>query len=290
MHAGLWTSAGKGNFRESLDSIRDLWTGAMDEIASAGMEWGAPGSQPQWPPLRELNRSMSPFREEVIRRGDRDQVLQLMHFDSWLMETGWRRRCGEMFTVGLDGHRRNCEIARRVGSSEFGETLRDQLWLQVNAIVFNATPEEMYPYIAQMVRHQERLLSDAMQADSVADYERLHKGFDAMLGDIRLRWEVGTFPRTQAAELYDGLEQDYRIALMGLGGRAVILADAGKRIRTSTSCEGITAVQGNWRWTLREHSPAIAMSSWGAPNGSSGRGRAPTISKPDCMCSRISIH
>ena len=218
----------QGNFRESLDSIRELVDGAMDEIASAGMEWGAPGSQPQWPPLRELNRSMSPFREEVIRRGDRDQVLQLMHFDSWLMETGWRRRCGEMFTVRLDGHRRNYEIARRVGSSEFGESLRDQLWLQVNAIVFNATPEEMYPYIAQMVRHQERLLSDAMQADSVADYERLHKGFDAMLGDVRLRWEVGTFPRTQAAELYDGLEQDYRIALMGLGGRAVILADAGR--------------------------------------------------------------
>ena len=221
----------QGNFRESLDSIKELVDDAMDEIASAGMEWSAPGSQPQWPPLRELSSSMFPFREEVIRRGDRDQVLQVMGFDFWLMHTGWRRRCGEMFTVGLGGHRHNREIMRRIGSTELHASLRDQLWLLTSTIVSGATPEEAYVYIRQVLRHQERLLSDAMHADSVADYEKIHREYEAIFLGVKSRWFADSFPpddRDDRAELYDRLEQDYRIALMGLGGRAVILADAGR--------------------------------------------------------------
>ena len=218
----------QGNFRESLDSIKELVDDAMDEIASAGMEWSAPGSQPQWPPLRELSSSMFPFREEVIRRGDRDQVLQVMGFDFWLMHTGWRRRCGEMFTVGLGGHRHNREIMRRIGSTELHASLRDQLWLLTSTIVSGATPEEAYVYIRQVLRHQERLLSDAMHADSVADYEKIHRECEAIFLGIRSRGLADSFSPADRAELHDELEQDYRIALMGLGGRAVILADAGR--------------------------------------------------------------
>ena len=90
---------------------------------------GIPGSQPQWPPLRELGSNLYPFREDVIRRGNREYVFELLRFDYWLLSRGVRRRCGELFTVGLSGYRWNYEIGGRLGNAELRETFRDRTWL-----------------------------------------------------------------------------------------------------------------------------------------------------------------
>ena len=130
----------QSEFTRSLGSIMDLITYAMDQLASAGMCWSDPGHDPEWPPLRELDRNLYTFREEVIRRGDLDQVIELMSFDGWCIILGLQRGCGELFTVGLDGYRRNYQIAKRAGVREFLEVYRDRLWLDARSWILSVTP------------------------------------------------------------------------------------------------------------------------------------------------------
>ena len=102
-------------FNRSLNFLMQLVTIAMDEMEDMGIEWGAPGSQPYWPPLSELDNNLYPFREEVIRRGDLHHISQLLGLDYWIVHTGIQRSCAELLTVGLAGYRRNYEIASRIG-------------------------------------------------------------------------------------------------------------------------------------------------------------------------------
>ena len=217
----------RADFTEALKSIEGLVAHAMDEIEREGIRWGHPGSQPQWPPLWELGSLLYSFREEVIGRGIRDYVRKLLGNDRRLLRMGVERRCGELFTVALGGYRRNYEIATRVGNPELRATLRDRTWLVADQTLFPMSPEEAFPYARQLVRHQEQLLSDAMHADRRGDYEALARGFDRFLEMTRLGWRADDWPRRESTKLYEQLEQHYRIALMGLGGRATVLAREG---------------------------------------------------------------
>ena len=91
----------QAEFESALNSIKELVTYAMDEMEKAGMQWGDPGSQSEWPPLRELGRNLYPFREEIIREGSREYVFELLRMDYWLVSNGVRRYCGELFSTGL---------------------------------------------------------------------------------------------------------------------------------------------------------------------------------------------
>ena len=213
---------------QSLDSIRELVKYAMDEIETTDIQWSAPGAQPEWPPLRELSRNLYSFREDVIREGDREYILELLRFDYMLTSEGVRERCGELFTVGLNGHRWNYQIANRIGGGEFREILRDRLSLNAESVILRAEPVEIFPYVQEMVRQQERLLSDAMHSDLPSDYDQLHRGFQARLQAIPSHWEVDNWTPSEASKLYQQLAQEYRIALMGLAGRALLLAQANR--------------------------------------------------------------
>ena len=215
-------------FRRSLDSVRELVKYAMDEIKKTGIQWSAPGTQPQWPPLRELSRNLYSFREDVIREHDRDYIFELLRFDYMLTTEGMRERCGELFTVGLNGYRWNYQIANRIGGEEFRNVLRDRFSQDADSLILGAEPVEAFPYAREMVRHQERLLSDAMHGGQPSDYDKLHRGFQARLNAIRLRWKTDNWQPSEASKLYQQLEQGYRIALMGLGGRAIFLVQANR--------------------------------------------------------------
>ncbi len=217
-----------GQFKRSIESVKELVTYAMDEIESEGLNWSPPGSQPQWPPLRELGSNLYSFREEVIRRGDHDYVREILILDHWFLTTGMRRRCGELFTAALEGYRSNYEIVRRVGSSESLELFRDRLWQVADGVIYGTPPDEVFPYAKQMVWHQEQLLSDALHANQPTDYEQIHEGFAHLLETVRFHWEVDNWPPPESAALLEDLQQDYRVALMGLGGRAVLLAESGR--------------------------------------------------------------
>ena len=215
--------------RRSLASIRELIKYAMGEIKTTDIRWSAPGGQPEWPPLRELSHNLYSFREDVIREGDREHILELLSFDYWLTREGMRERCGELFTVGLNGYRWNYQIANRFGG-EFREMLRDRFSLNADGLILGAEPVDVLPYARELIRQQERLLSDAMHSDLPSDYGQLHRGFQARLQAIRLHWEVDNWPssgRYRQLE-YQQLEQEYRIALMGLGGRALLLAQTNR--------------------------------------------------------------
>ena len=215
--------------RQSIESITGLIEDAMNEIEREGVAWALPGSQPGWPPLRELGRNLYSFREEIIREGHREYVFRLLELDYWLTITGMRRRSGDLFTAGLDGYRRNYQIASRIGDAEFRELFRDRVWQNAHHMITGQESEEVFPYALELVQHQERVLSDAMQIDQPADFESLHKGFEASLQFIRWDWERDSRSPTKASNLYWTLEQNYRIVLMGLAGRAIILAEEGRQ-------------------------------------------------------------
>ncbi len=210
-----------GEFKRSLDSIRELVDHAMDQIEGAGIRWGSPGAQPAWPPLSELSRNLYAFREDVIRGGDREYILEVLRFDYGLTSAGMRARCGELFSVGLDGCRCNYQIAIRVGAIEFQEMFRDQLFQSADILDFGTDSVVDFQYARETVRQQERLLSDAMHGDQPNDFIQIHRGFRAWLEGIRLEWSIKDWKSTGKVELYEELEQLYRIVLMGLGGRAL---------------------------------------------------------------------
>ena len=213
----------QGEFTRSLDSIKDLITHAMDEIEKTDIEWSTPGHQPEWPPLRELGRNLYTFREEVIREGNRDYAFDLLRLDSWLAGTGIDRRCGELFTAGLDGYRRNYQIANHTGGGELRELFRDQASLSTQSLVHGVEPEQASPFIAEMIENHARMLYDAMKAGRPEDYEYLHRGFEEWLKFLAFSWNIKTWPPPDHAKLFDEIHQGYRTVLMTLAGRSVSL-------------------------------------------------------------------
>ena len=67
-----------------------------------------------------------------------------------------------------------------------------------------------------------------MHSDQPHDFAQLHRGFRAWLDGIRLQWSIEDWTSTREYELYEELEQLYRIALMGLGGRALLQVQSDK--------------------------------------------------------------
>ena len=218
-------------YKQSIESIRGLIENAMDEIEQEGISWAPPGRTAEWPPLSELGRNFHPFRELLIREGNNKEYLfGLLQLDYWLTSTGVRRRCGDLFTAGLEGYRRNYQIACRVGNSEVVEIVRGRAWLNAQFMIAGEKPEEVFPYALELIRHQEQTLSDAMHFDRPDDFERLHKSFESALQTIRRSWECKSQTSTDITNLCLILEQEYRTALMGLAGRAIDLVEAGGQI------------------------------------------------------------
>ena len=218
----------QGEFQTSLNSIQELVTYAMDELDNRSHGWAPPGAQPEWPPLRELGRNLYPFREEILRQGSREYLFELLNFDYWLITTGLQRNCGELFSVALDGYRRNNQILSSIGGTDFQGITVDRFWQVADGLYLKTEPEEAFPFIREMIRHQERMLSDAMHADRSDDFTRLHRGLEKSFRFLRGKWEADNWQDPNSATLYRTLEQDYRIVLMGLSGRAAILAQDGK--------------------------------------------------------------
>ena len=217
-----------GEVRRSFDFVVELVEYAMDEIKRSGIQWGDPGAQPAWPPLVELSRNLYSLREGVIRQGDRENILELLRFDYLLTRDGMRERCGELFTVGLNGYRWNYQIVNRIGGAEFREMLRDRLSENASILFPDIEPAEAFPYASEVVRHQERLLSDAMHSNQPGDYEQLDRGSRAWRRAIRLGWRIEEWPTPGPLEPFEEIEQEYRIALMGLAGRALFLAKSNR--------------------------------------------------------------
>ena len=214
---------GLREFRRSLDSIKDLISYAMDEIERNGITWLDPGGQPGWPPLRDLRRNFHSFREDVIREGNREYLFELLGMDYWLLSSGARRRCGELFTAGLESYRSNYQISNRLADVEIQEILLDRVWLNSPWVITGGELEEVFPYAIELVRHQERMLSDALNRDQPGDFAALHRAFEASLRLIRWDWE-----RRGELDFYNKMEQFYRVVLMGLAGRAIILSQSGR--------------------------------------------------------------
>ena len=212
--------------KRALNSIRELIKYALDELSGAGFRWSAPGSRPQWPPLRELGSNLYSFREEVIDQRNMDIVDELSVLDYWCMDEGMRRSCGELFTFGLSGNQHNYEIASRLGNGQLKKRFGEQFWEHNHRLVSDAVSQENPLYIRQIAFHFEHLLNDAMQSGSPADYKQLHESFERCIRATRRLMSLSS--KYQAtAEQVSQLEQDYRIALMGLGGRAALLAGSG---------------------------------------------------------------
>ena len=257
---------GLREFTRSLNSIKDLISYAMDEIESHGTSWSAPGGQPDWPPVRDLRRNLYSFREDVIRAGNREYIFELLGLDYWLLSTGARRSCGELFTTGLESYRTNYQISVRVADREVREILRDRAWTNAPWTITRGELEDAFPYAIELVRHQERMLSDALHLEHSGDFEALHNRFETSLRLIRWDWD-----RRDGRNVSDALTQFYRVVLMGVGGRAIILAESGRLgdpCRYLTVCRGILGrvehLAGDIAQALRreDQSQASQWSEW----------------------------
>ena len=212
----------------SLDSIKTLVSYAMDEIENAGVDWGMPGSDAQWPPLTELGRNLYSYREEVIRAGNREYLHELLNLDYWFVSTGLKRFCGELFTFGLDGYKYNYEISARIGSRDFHGMLRDEFLMNLNGLSLMHQPETLLPFMREVIRHQGNVLSHALHTNLVGDYRLLQREFSSILSNIFRRWHMDRDLSGVQLEMASHLAQENRVALMGLAGRAAILAGSGE--------------------------------------------------------------
>ena len=153
-------------------------------------------------------------------------MFQLLRLDYWLATTGMKRSCGELFTTGVDGYRWNYQITSSSGG-EFHEIIQARFSLVADSLICGSDPDEVFPYLREIVKHQERMLSDAMHMNHSRDYDWLHNEFRTLLQNTRRHWDINWSEYTEPTQQYETLEQDYRIALMGLAGRAAVLAQSG---------------------------------------------------------------
>ena len=216
-----------GELTRSLDPIKMLVSYAMDEIENAGVNWGAPGSEAQWPPLMELGRILYSYREEVIRAGNRECLYELLGLDYWFVSTGLKRPCGELLTFGLYGYRANYEISTRVGSRDFHGVIRDQFLMDLNGLALVHEPETLLPFMLEVIRYQGEVLSHALHTNLMDDYRWLQREFSSLLSKILERWHMNVGFSDDQPQMTSRLGRENRVTLMGLAGRAVILADSG---------------------------------------------------------------
>ena len=95
---------------------------------------------------------------------------------------------------------------------------------------FGRQPETAFPFLLEAVKFQERMLSHSMHANLPNNYEQLHDGFGPALSDAFAVGGVNRRESPEGASLRQSLEQRYRMALMGLAGRAVALAESGESL------------------------------------------------------------
>lgn len=218
-------------FAESITAVQQLLSAAMEDLARGGIEWGPPGpALRSWPPLAELSRGLTPFRDEVIRRGEWEYVHAVEGLDRWLLAESVRHRCGELFGEGIRGYGQSYAIAIRSLSREFREYYRDGVWWALRDAVATsgASPEDIYPYLREAVRQQERLLASALHEQIPGDFRSFRDQFAQLLRFVGQRWRINDRPRPDSADQHQALEADARIALLGLGGRALELAESGQ--------------------------------------------------------------
>ena len=231
-------------FERSLEAIKELIGHAMDEIEGVGMGWGPPGSSAEWPPLWELGRNLYPFREEVIRAGNRVYVDELLKLDYWLVSTGLRRPCGELFTAGLNGYRWNYQIATRVGDNDVRAVVRDRFLAHLDGLTFGREPEELFPFMREVVRHQGKVLSDALHSGNVGDFEWLQREFGSIWSGILERWNRGVFLPTRGIRVVGS--PDPGIPHHFDGARRACVDSGGLG-----GCLGRDAVLGCCSWNVR---------------------------------------
>lgn len=153
-----------------------------------------------------------------------------------------------------------------LADAEVKGILRDRVWLNSPWTIIGGELEEVFPYALELVRHQERMLSDALNGNQPEDYDALHKGFETFLRLSRWDWD-----RRHGESFSNALEQLYRVVLMGVSGRAIILTEAGRIEEPSSYLaaaralhEGITRLADDIAQSLKleDRSQASQWSEW----------------------------
>ena len=221
----------RSELRESLGSIKELVEHAMDELERRGYVWGDPHAQPNWPPLRELGRNLYAFREHIIQQGDREYLFELLRFNTWLTGIGmrekvWRAVQGRPWTdtsIITRFQTASAALNSMTSSEEDPGGLRQSLTIKRRATAsFPLSP-----------RNDQASRKDAFRRDAVLagldDFRQPQtKEFGNFFRFLRWQWGLDTSPTPEPANLYETLEREHRIVLMGLAARAAILENTGR--------------------------------------------------------------
>lgn len=247
-----------GEFEAALESLKNLTEYAMSEIEARGRHWGPPGSPPRWPPAYELHRRLYVFREELLDRGGREHALALRSLDYWFMSRGIQHGCGELFTIGLDGNAWNYEISVSRSRSELIQLFVDTTWTSVRGATIDfsrlldgpntgVSAERLFPYMERLVHHNERLLAAAMRSGRPDDFRHFVRGFEGLLRHLYFTWREDIYPPSRSEVLYESIDEIRRVVLIGLAGRAILLAGQGQLIEVEPYVEIARDAEPNLR-------------------------------------------
>lgn len=250
-----------GEFARLLDSLTALTEQAVTAIEAEGdVSWGVPGSTPTWPPVGEIQERLYSFLESCVRSNDREVAYQLRRFNHWMTSRGVRHECGELFTVGLNGYTWLYRVASRSGFREMHDYCVDSIWTSIRGSAVDAvraqsadgrqTDEEAlahFPYMRHLVKQLETILDFAMHENRPDDFVHLQEGFESILRTLEYSWRGHDWPRPASAEHYDAILRAYRVALMGIGGRALALAESGTIAAAEPYLEPLRAILSDAR-------------------------------------------
>ena len=163
---------------------------------------------------------------DVIEQGGPEHARVLSGLDRWMLSNGATRGSESLFGVGLRGFRSSYGLAGVSDHREFAQLFRDEGWQAIARTLDSTSTEAAVPRMRQIIRHQERMLSSAMHDHGYSEFEAVLTVFAEVFRDATQQWAQAPPPGLGSADLEE-LEQLYRIALMGLGGRAMLPESGG---------------------------------------------------------------
>ena len=200
---------------KALASIRELLKDALDQLEHVWLSRGLlPTVDLQMPLVATLREALYPFREYVFSESRREHLSALWWFDHQILREAACRRRVNFFREAFGGYEDTYKIACQAGNSQVREWLQRGYWSQLPIAI-----SQNQNCMEQAIRHQERLLSQAMRAQDLSTFVELNMDFGGVL----------LIERQHGRGLdIEKLDRLYRIALLGLGGLAILLAKAGR--------------------------------------------------------------
>lgn len=220
-------------YQDAFAATQKLVEVAKDRLEELDVQFTDPGAgQAHWPPLPQIERQMHFLRRQVFAGGWSDYASAVAAFDYWLVNRGAGWRVGEMYELGLRGMRNSYVQAAEAGNVRVIEALlprtwrhlRGPMWDELLICAANQGDEahaRCHAYLLRTMIQLDELLNAALEVDRSSDFAELVEGFETLIKSASYTFHNAY--EGPEADLIEWLRLEYRISLMAVGGRVVLL-------------------------------------------------------------------